>query len=63
MANRASLYNWADERLDGTLAERLAAWRAEPLTIDEIVDELRNAHDLVISRETVRRWIKEAVPA
>lgn len=56
MANRASLYDWADERLRGRLAERLAQWLSDGLTLDEIVDELREKHDLTVSRETVRRW-------
>lgn len=59
MGNRGGLYLWADERLDGGLAPQLAQWRAEGLTIDQIVDVLRD-RDLVVSRETVRRWLKAA---
>ena len=60
MANRASLYNWADERLKGQLRPTLLAWRDQGLTLDQIARRLDDDHDLGISRETVRRWLKDA---
>ena len=59
MGNRGGLYLWADERLDGGLATQLAEWRSAGVTIDQIVDLLRD-RDLIVSRETVRRWLKAA---
>ena len=62
MGHTSGLYRWADERLDGGLDDQLATWRAEGLTLDQIVDELRG-RDLGVSRETVRRWLKSATPS
>jgi hypothetical protein len=62
MGKPQALYLWADERLDGSLDDRLANWRADGVTIDGIVDKLRDL-DLTISRETVRRWLRDrAIP-
>lgn len=59
MARIAVLYDLANERLAGRLAHHLRAWRNdEDLTIDQIVDVLRD-REVEVSRETVRRWLRD----
>lgn len=50
---------WADERLDGQLDALLRGWAAEGLSAEAIARELWR-RDIEVSRETVRRWVREA---
>jgi hypothetical protein len=47
-----------DRVLDGTLADKLRAFRSEdpPRSFADIAYLLRSEHDIVVSGETVRRW-------
>ncbi len=56
---RNTAYEWADKLLDGTLAAKLAEYQSEGLKADAIAIALRE-HDVIVSRETVRRWINAA---
>jgi len=47
-----------DRILDGQLAERLTEWRAAGDSYASIVYKLRSEHDVTVSIETVRRWLK-----
>lgn len=55
------IYDWADRLLDGNLADTLREMRADGLTIDQVVDALRDK-DVEVSRETVRRWLAKIDP-
>jgi len=52
---RTSTFPLYDRLLDGTLTEKLRAWRTEGLTLLAIRDRLAQ-HDVKVSVETVRRW-------
>lgn len=58
-----SRYDLIDRILDGKLAETLAAYRAEGLTLDRTVQALREDHDVDVSRETLRRWLSKSKTA
>lgn len=46
-----------DRILDGTLAERLEAWRSEGMTFEDIAFQLRSEYDVKVSVATVCRWL------
>lgn len=50
----------ADLLLGGKLDEILRAWRHDGVTVDRIVRLLEDEYDIEASRETVRKWIKQA---
>jgi hypothetical protein len=58
MPPRAVLREWADFKLGGQLDERLAHMKAARLTIDQMVDDLRDA-GVIVSRESIRRWLRD----
>ena len=51
----ADIFALADRLLDGKLVERLRREVEEKRSLDAIAEGLR-ADDIVVSRETVRRW-------
>ena len=58
VSNR-SRFDLADKALDGTLATLLDTWRAEGAGYETISRRLER-QGVVVSRETVRRWVKIA---
>lgn len=60
---RLTLRDWANERFDGQLDDQLRQWRADGVTIDQMVRRLEDDHALTVSRETVRRWYLRAEEA
>lgn len=58
MQPTGTIYPLADKALEGKLAARLAAGRAEGLSYYELRDELRD-QGIAVSHETVRRWCLE----
>lgn len=54
---RTSTYTAWDRALDGRLTELLLELRAGGSTYDQIVDILRDEHDVHVSRTTVLRWV------
>lgn len=56
MAGRPYAYEWANERLDGSLEERLRSWRDGDLSNLAIRDELKTL-GVEVAVETVRRWL------
>jgi len=52
---RQSRYDLTDRLLGGTLADRLAAARADGTSFDDIAFSLR-ADGIEVSGETVRQW-------
>lgn len=55
MAGRPYAYEWANERLDGTLDALLTGWHEAELSNLAIRDQLRD-RGIEVSTETVRRW-------
>ena len=51
-------YAWADKLLAGNLAGVLGGYISEGMSLDQITFELRS-HDVIVSRETVRRWVND----
>jgi len=47
-----------DRLLKGTLIEVLSALKAEGLSANEIAYRIRSEHDVDVSHETVRRWLR-----
>lgn len=57
------MFPLVDRLLDGSLADKLAAWRADGLSYFEISNRLRVEHDVQITPDTVRRWCQQATEA
>jgi hypothetical protein len=56
---KQSTYPLVDRLLDGKLADTLIRYRDDGLTFDQMVTSLKADHDLDVSRETFRRWLKK----
>lgn len=56
MSRPPTLYQWADERLEGGLAKFLTDHYDAGDSHEQIAFLLRS-HDITVSRETVRRWL------
>lgn len=53
----ADTYPLYDRLLDGKLGDVLLGWRDEGIKNPEIAYRLRSEHEIVVSTETVRRWL------
>lgn len=60
---RTTVFDLADRILGGTLAEQLTTMRADGCSFDEIAMHLRAAHDIHVTGETVRVWVRERTAA
>jgi len=49
-----------DRVVGGDLAEKLASWQSEGLSLQDIAFQLREEHRLIVSPSTVRRWMLAA---
>lgn len=56
-----SQFPLADRLVGGDLKERIAAWRAEGLSFNDIAIRLREEHSIAVTDETVRRWAGQFV--
>jgi len=54
--SRTSQYELADRLLGGTLTLKLASWRADGSSLEDIAYKLRAEHDINVSTATVYRW-------
>jgi hypothetical protein len=58
MAPRANTtFELVDKLLKGTLANRLAEWRGDGLSLTACAEEIEKLCGVQTSRETVRRWL------
>lgn len=55
---RTSSFTAWDRALDGKLVDLLSSYRTQGLTYDDIVDRLRDEHDVRVSRSTIGRWLE-----
>lgn len=55
----ASIRPFVDKLMDGQLADRLAAWRAEGLSYNAIAGKLDEVVDYRVTAETVRMWCRD----
>lgn len=62
MARTSSFPVYDRLKFGGRLAETLTAWRADGLSIDEVMIRL-HAEDVPVSRSTVVRWLDIATQA
>lgn len=53
-ANTFPLY---DSLYDGKLCEKLAAWQAEGLTLNQMMDAIAEDHGHAPGRSTLGRWL------
>lgn len=53
------MYPLIDRLTDGHLAERLAVWRADGWSFQQIADHLRDNYGVSVSDETVRNWFDD----
>lgn len=56
-----SQFPLVDRLVGGDLKERIAAWRAEGLSFNDIAIRLREEHGIAVTDETVRRWASQFV--
>lgn len=45
--------------LGGHLQDLLSGWRTEGISYPEMAYKLRSEHDIAVSDETLRRWVKD----
>lgn len=55
----ASTFHLYDRIVGGDLGQRLAAWREEGETYDDIAFALRTDFDVKVSPSTVHRWCRD----
>lgn len=58
LVGRTPTYHLYDRLMNGRLGSTLLAWKAEGVSQDEMAFRLR-AEGIAVSRETIRRWVKD----
>jgi hypothetical protein len=56
-----SQFPLVDRLVGGDLEQRIAAWRAEGLSFNDIAIHLREQYAIAVTAETVRRWAGQFV--
>ncbi|MCU4183992.1 hypothetical protein K6U06_06445 [Acidiferrimicrobium sp. IK] len=57
--SRQGIFQILDRLVGGDLAERLARWRDEGLSFDAMAIRLHDEHQVDVTGETIRRWVRD----
>lgn len=59
---RETVHDLANRLMDGSLDQKIHAWRAQGLSLNLIARRLDAEHNIRVTSETVRRWLNRAAP-